>query len=310
MEWKMPERFPNLYLVGAAKAGTTTLHALLSRHPDIYAPQEIKEMGFMAYEGTVPPLEGPKDRDHAQAYAITDRVTYLACYAAGHDRTWLLDASPVYLRNENAPQRISAYASDARVIIMLRNPIECAFSWYAMMRRDGREPSADFLQAFALSASRIAARWEWGWDYQNNNLFAAQIRRYLALIPTDRLLILNYDEWKSDPSDSLKKIASFLSIDPSLFPPKGERKNSAPTRRQLFYTSSFGRAVRPIYSLFVRALPKSLRNQFGSCIFDRPALRMSQKEQHVLQDYYLRDIEELESILGWDLSSWKNSEPL
>lgn len=295
--------FPNLFLVGAAKAGTTALHGHLARHPDIYAPEEIKELNFMAFEGVVPPSEGPGDRKYFRA--VMDRSGYLDLYRPGASRRWLLDASPSYLVHEQAALKINQYSPDSRIIMILRNPAYSAFSMHTMLRRDRREPEADFLRAFRLSEKRIAAGWEWAWNHASNYCFGEQVARYLSIIPRDRLLILRYEDWHRDNQAVLRTVAGLLDIPTGPFSGGQAIENTAPTRRHAFYTSRAGRFLRPMLARITPFIPTAARRQFSRLYFDRAADTISPHERRVVQNHYARDVEKLEQLLGWDLSSWK-----
>ena len=302
----MTDRFPNLYLVGAAKAGTTALYATMARHPDIYAPHTLKEPNFMAMEGKPLRFRGPGDMvKGGQFRSLTTREEYLDLYRPGIRLRWMLDASPLYLRDQYAPERILQYAPDARIMMVIRNPIEAAFSFYVMFRRDGREPFRDFLKAFEDSSRRLAAGWEEGWDIKGFFRYPAQIRRYLDLFEKNRLLILHYDELRADYAGVLNRIAGFLRIDPLLFPTSSGRENSSPTLRNMIHRSAPARFIRPGFGILRKAIPSPLMRFVRKRYLDAPAFRMKKEEFDYLLRYYGAEIDELESLLKWDLSSWK-----
>ena len=297
--------FPNLYLVGSAKAGTSALHAVLSRHPSIFAPEGIKEPNFMAYEGSMPSLNGPEDHLHAAGNSITERDRYLDLYQSAGNKPWRLDASPIYLIHPDAPARIRHYAPASRIMIILRNPADCAFSMYCMMRRMRREPITNFMKAFRESSRRRRAGWEDAWDYADRYHFAPMLRRYMAAFDPKQMLILNYDDWKNDNDATLGVIAGFLGIDPKGYPPARIRVNTAPTRRSLLWSGTLASRIRPLVSKATPLIPSGIRTSFSQSYFDQP-IRLGKKDRAILNDYYRDDLSEVEELLGWDLRKWKN----
>src|SRR5262249_40545535 len=83
----------------------------------------------------------------------------------------------------HAAHNIAQACPQAKIIMILRNPVECVLSMYSMMRRYQREPCEEIADAFRDSPRRMAAGWEWAWDYQNYFLYASQVARYLDLFP-------------------------------------------------------------------------------------------------------------------------------
>jgi hypothetical protein len=302
---EMQGQFPNLYIVGSAKAGTSALHAILSRHPSVFAPTGFKEPNFMAYEGNMPSLNGPEDHLHGAGQSIIDRDRYLELYHPAGNKPWRLDASPIYLIHPDAPGRIKKYAPDSKIIIILRNPTDCAFSMYCMMRRMRREPITNFMKAFRESSRRMEAGWEYAWDYADRYHFAPMIRRYMSAFDKDQMLLLNYDDWKRDNVATLTMIAGFLGIDPKEYPPAKIRVNTAPTRRSLFWSGAFTSKIRPVVSKITPLIPSRLRKSFSQGYYDQP-IRLGKKDRAILNDYYRDDLREVEQLLGWDLRKWMN----
>ncbi len=203
------EIWPNFFIVGAAKAGTTSLYAYLRQHPEIFMPEEVKETHYFAQ---VRP-------SHAQRFAspvfISDRADYLRLFRKARGYPAIGEACPSYLWSEAAPARIHAAAPGARIIITLRDPIERAYSHYLMDYREGMQhlPFFEALQADWQSPEK-------GWAVSNLYVelgcYARQIERYWRFFGEDRVHILFHDDLRrlaAGDRQVLADILRFLEVD-------------------------------------------------------------------------------------------------
>ena len=128
---------PNLFVVGAAKSGTTSLYYLFAAHPEIYVPQSVKETNFMAYEGQTAPLKGPERRGSSfAARSVMDIDQYTSiCIPDGTSEPYAADVSPSYLAVDRGGENIKTNSPNAKIVIVLRNPVEAAYSMFMMKRR-------------------------------------------------------------------------------------------------------------------------------------------------------------------------------
>lgn len=195
--------WPNLFIVGAVKSGTTSLYAYLKQHPDIFFP-EMKEPHFFAKPAP----------SRAQRHLITfigDEAEYLRLYEDGKDRRFRGDASPSYLWSAPAASRIAEVSPDARIIVIVRDPIERAYAQYLM---DYSEGAIDrpFFEALRRDWERPDKGWGVSQLYVELGLYTEQIRRYRALFGSDRVLVLLLEDLKKDVRGVLARIARFLEI--------------------------------------------------------------------------------------------------
>jgi hypothetical protein len=203
------ETWPNFFIVGAAKAGTTSLYAYLRQHPEIFMPEDVKEPHYFAE------VRPSRAQRYASPVYISDRDAYLRLFRAGKHHRAIGEASPSYLWCEDAPARIHAVAPEARIIITLRDPVERAYSHYLMDYREGAQhlPFFDALQADWLSPEK-------GWAVSNLyvelGFYARQIERYLRLFGEDRVHILFHDDLRrlaQGDRQVLADILRFLDVD-------------------------------------------------------------------------------------------------
>ena len=181
------EVWPNFFIVGAPKAGTTSLYEYLKRHPEISMP--AKDTYFFCQGG-----------GHS---AIKDRAEYLALFSGSDGYSAIGEATANYLGDEAAPEAIHRESPDARIIISLRDPIERAFSHYLMFIREGRE-SRSFLKA--VQSSPLAE------EYVEFSLYCEATKRYLDTFGGQNSLILMFEDLVRDPRETTERVVRFLGL--------------------------------------------------------------------------------------------------
>lgn len=200
---------PNFFIVGAAKAGTTAMHRYLDRHPDIYM-SVVKEPSYFAPEmGLTTPW-------------ATDLDRYLELFAPGADRQVRGESTPAYLFCPSSAERIHVFEPDARILILLRNPLAAVRSVYAEARKFGLEPERTFPAALKASdagrpelESRPGGRWL---RYRDVVRYAEQVERFLTVFPREQVHIELYDDLVRDPARVYGNVLQFLALDPFELP--------------------------------------------------------------------------------------------
>ena len=195
-----PLHLPNFFILGAAKSGTTTLHKVLSGHPDIYLSAE-KEPTFFCSPFQV----------------VSSPVDYFKLFDGVRDERWIGEASHGYLSDPETARLLHAFFPEARFILILRNPADRAFSLYHHMRRTGMERCGSFEKALekeTLSHPPAEMRHEnpRNFEYFKSGLYGEQVERYLAYFRREQFLFLTYDAWLNSPNAALLQICEFLQI--------------------------------------------------------------------------------------------------
>src|SRR6266699_355743 len=148
---------PDFLVIGAPKAGTTALHTALARHPGLFM-SPVKEPKFFLSDGPPPAKGGPGDaltyREH-----IWRRPEYEALFDAAPPGTLRGESTPLYLYNRAAVRRIRETLPGARLIVVVRDPVERAHSNWTHLWSAGLEPVGDFVRACGEEERRIAAGW-------------------------------------------------------------------------------------------------------------------------------------------------------
>ena len=210
---------PNFFIVGAPRAGTTSLWQYLRQHPDVFMPPNelTKEPGHFCE--FIPPW----------APYFVHLEEYLKIFAPANGQRAIGEASTGYLWSRQAAGRIRGRYPRARIIVMLRNPAGRAFSHYRLLCELGFERSKTFERALSVEDERFA-RYEQGgplsldpfWYcasfYYRLGLYADQIPRYLALFPRDRIHFVLFEDLNRRPVETTREVFQFLGVDPSFEP--------------------------------------------------------------------------------------------
>jgi hypothetical protein len=201
---------PDFLVIGAPKAGTTALHAALARHPGLYM-SAIKEPKFFLTDGPPPVRGGPGDvltyREH-----VWRRADYEALFDPAPDGTLRGESTPLYLYDRAAMRRIRQALPDARLIVIVRDPVERAHSNWTHLWSAGLEPVGDFVRACGEEERRIAAGWAFFWHYIGLGRYGEQLEHLHTLFPAEQVLVLRYRLLVDEPGQTLDRICGFLGV--------------------------------------------------------------------------------------------------
>lgn len=299
----MSGRLPTFLVIGAAKSGTTALWAILRQHPDVFMP-ELKEPHHYAFPPgrPAPAFAGP---GATITEAVTDPDAYRALFAPAGAARAVGEASALYLYLPDAVDRIAAALPGVRLVAVLRQPADRAFSSFQHLKRQGREPAATFEEGLALEGERIRDGWGFLWRYRDLGHYPAQLRRYRDRFGDSRLLVHLYDDLVRDPLGVARRTYEFLGVDPSHVPDLSARPNVGGVPRAGWRGRLLGRSS-PLRRAAGRALPARLRRRAGA-LADRQSLeraRLDPATRRRLTAEFRPEIEELAGMLGRDLGAW------
>ncbi|MDY7015905.1 MAG: sulfotransferase, partial [Cyanobacteriota bacterium] len=152
---------PNFLIIGAAKGGTTSLYTWLAQHPQIYMTP-VKEPNFFALQGENFNYPSGTVSQRYLDECVTNFEAYLEQFKAVNCEIAIGEASPFYLYHPQAASRIQQTIPDVKLIAILRDPVERAYSNFLHHIREGFETVEDFSQALQAEESRMRDRWWWG----------------------------------------------------------------------------------------------------------------------------------------------------
>src|SRR5580765_6750046 len=299
---------PDFFVVGVPKGGTTALHALLAQHPGLYlAP--VKEPKFYLCDGRPPPRmgqRGPGDAHSAQE-RIWQRDRYEALFDAAPPGTLRGESTPFYLWDKDAHRRLAETVPRARLIAVVRDPIDRAYSNWTHLRSDGLEPEVDFLAACRREPSRIAAGWAPFWRYLELGRYGEQLTHLYRYFPREQVHVLRYRQLVDEPVATLKGITEFLDVDPVLetIPPSNvshwapDTPANSALRRAVHLGAALGAYAPPrVWRQAQRPLMAALHRGGAA----RPRLAPEVRRQLVGE--FAQDVAVLEELLGESFQDW------
>lgn len=296
-------KMPNFLIIGASKAGTTSLYSYLRQHPEIYM-SPIKEPRFFAFENDKLAFNGPHDK-RFKSEIITNIEDYRALFKAVNYEKAIGEVSPVYLYSAKAPHRIKHYIPGSKIIAVLRNPAERAYSSFLAEVRDGREPLNDFYKAIEDEDTRIRNNWSYVWHYTTRGFYHAQLTHYFNIFDRDQIRVYLYEEWKADNSSILRSIFRFLHVDETFKPDISINYNASLVPRVKFIDKIIENASRPT-SILKKILPSRLYRETIDNIrgknLAKPKLSSDIRKKLIL--VYREDILKLQDLIERDLSAW------
>jgi hypothetical protein len=201
---------PDFLIAGVPKAGTTALHAALTGHPELFLPS-VKEPKFFLSDGPPPAVGGPGDVQTYQEH-VWRRDDYEALFDPAPPGTLRGEATPFYLYDLKSHDRIQALAPDAKLIILLRDPVDRAHSNWTHLWVAGLESEADFLAACRAEEARKAAGWADFWHYIGLGLYGAQLEHLFQRFRREQVLLLRYRDLKDSPAATLDRVCEFLGV--------------------------------------------------------------------------------------------------
>jgi len=196
---------PNFFVVGAMKAGTTSLFQYMGQHPDVFVPS-VKEPHFFSSRSSTD-FKGPDPRGHRMT-----REAYLALFAEARHEKARGEATPVYLCDPEGLERIRDEIPQARLIVALRQPVDRAYSAWLMKRRQGWE-RLGFLEALAEEPRRISEGWRPAWHYARLGRYREQIEQCRRCFPSSQIKVVLFDDLVRDPRTVVSELFRFLGVD-------------------------------------------------------------------------------------------------
>jgi len=282
--------FPDFLIIGAPKCGTTFLHSLLNQHPQVFMPM-LKEPHYFSWIGDARPRwAATKDLD---AYKELFEHSLQGRVLTGEASTW-------YLYSPRAAAEIQRQVPNVRLIAILRDPVQRAYSSYQFRRSMGYE-SLSFIEAISKEPSRISEGAEWDFHYLNAGKYANQLERYLQFFPRTQLLVLRFEDLTTNPNHSFHQCCKFLGMATKRLDRKQMTPQNVTERRAAFQMPLFRRLTSKLTPSAVKTIIRNLPTIRKS----RHPPKLARSIEREIRKGFIGEIERLEHILGTDLSEWK-----
>jgi hypothetical protein len=310
---------PNFFIVGAPKAGTTSLDSYLDQHPQIYM-SPIKEPSHFASE-LRPENFHPRFRPQIQSEMeslrqylagpmtekrfggpVVDWENYRRLFQNAREGQAIGEASASYLWSATAAGNISTRIPRAKIVMILRDPAERAYSQY-LQAVSGGLVHRSFGEQVRLSLKDKNEPFDVLNPLLEFGLYYDQVKRYLQVFPAGNVKIYLYEDYKRNPKETLADLFRFLSVDPG-FHPDMTRRMMEPHVPQFVKAAYFLKRYG-LWQRVKRWSPRFLERPLRAAAFRKRAnLALSPEDRQTLQAYYRDDILRLADLLNRDLGAW------
>ena len=295
---------PNFLIIGAAKAGTTSLYEYLKMHPEVYMSPRKETRFFAVYEEKLD-FQGPEDL--TRYYFVKDLASYQALFDGVTDEKAIGEASPWYLYLPKAAQRIKQHIPQAKLIAILREPVSRAYSHFYHSIRENIETVTDFTLAMAAETERIQSNWSQHWHYKQRGFYYAQLKHYYDLFEPEQIKVCLYDDLVTNPIALMQDIYAFLGVDDTFIPNTTKKHNvtAIPKSQTL---AKFLKRSHPLKSFFGSLIPsQNIRQQISHNLYKinrrpKPSLQLEVRKKFI--EEYREDILKLQELIDRDLSQW------
>ena len=284
----------DFFIVGAPKAGTTSLYYYLKEHPEIEMSRE-KEPNYFS----------DKFIQNQGMYYGSQRIKseekYHSLFNKQDKEVIFGEASVSYLFFDHVAKNIKQYNAEAKIIIMLRNPIDRAFSHYLMDYRLGL--INDSFESVINKKSKNTNASLFYQQYIEVSKYSVQVKRYLEEFDSDNILFIDYDDFKKDTKGIVRKVYSFLGVN--------TEKKSDVYKKHNRSDMPINNCIRFIYS-------SALIRRISSFLFARRIIEMtkqllfkqenkpklSKKTKIQLNEFFREDLLRLTDMIHKDFSKW------
>jgi hypothetical protein len=302
---------PNFFIVGAARSGTSSLDRYLSQHPEIYLSPK-KETHFFARDYLPPRFTGPGDERLNQGL-IRNEDQYAQLFSGVAGEKAVGESSAFYLCFPQAAERIAQAIPDAKILMILREPVDRTYSAYMFLARDSRE-TLGFEEGLSQEEERKRQGFEPMWWYKELSQYSGQVKHYLEVFGRERVKVLLYDELFANPGLALRGIFAFLGVKEDVAIDTAVRYNvSGALRSRKLYTplDHFIFHPSPLEKCIKSLVPLHLRKRWASRaigMLTRP-MPLDPRIYAQLKQDFAEEVDKLEELLHRDLRSWRSQQP-
>ena len=314
----MKQSLPTFLIVGAVKAGTTSLHEYLQMHPEVYM-SPVKETnhfsdGDMLFEhfnvdykqdvnvNLEKYLEGPLDKKIHIAHVRTFQQ-YVQLYRNVTNQKAIGEVSNSYLYLPNTATTIKQVLPDVKIVMILRNPVERLYSQYLMNLKLGKIIERDLLKEIASDQAKPIKGWGVSHLYLEVGNYYEQVKRYYDNFPAQNIKVILFDDFKKDAAGTMRDLFHFLGVDENFALDMSQRYNEAGMPR--FGKLNYWLTQIGVYGLVKKIFSPELKEKIKSIIYTKDNIpKITPQEKTHLQNYYRNDIEALAKLLNRDLSAW------
>ncbi len=284
---------PNFFIVGAPKAGTTSLYFYLKEHPEVFMCP-VKEPEFFSYE------EIEAQNLYYKKKRVKNVQEYVRLFRDVKNEKAIGEASVSYLFYPEVPSKIKKLIPYAKIVIILRNPVERAYSHYLMDYKMGYIEIPFEQAVFKKTNSKWADLYYQ--QYVELGFYYKQVKRYLDVFGQKQVLILFNEDLKNNPEKVMRTLYDFLQVRDDFYPDGLKLYNT-------FEVPKDG-IIKKLYSFYFlrnsirKIVPRNYLEKMKKLFFDKEKPELSEEVGEYLKKIYKEDIKRLETLLNKDLSGW------
>ncbi|MCZ4407828.1 sulfotransferase [Cryomorphaceae bacterium 1068] len=310
------KQLPNFFVVGVVKGGTTSLYHYLAQHPDVYLPpiketnhfasSDISEKDFLKGYAQDVNLDldryikgGMKETIHIAH--VNEDHHYNALFSKVEQENAIGEISNSYMICPNAAKAIYDFNPEAKILVILRNPIRRAWSQFLMNLREAKSDADNFIQELENDHAQNPKGWGVNHQYLELGKYSDQLKRYFDLFGKDQVLPIFFEDYKKSPDDVLASICTFLEIDASFEFDFSEKSNASALPRNAglnrFLVNS------GIMTTAKKLTPKPLRQKLAGALYsDKNMPKLQEADAKWLRDYYQNEVGQLSELLEIDIT--------
>jgi len=288
----LKEVWPNFFIVGTGKAGTTSLYEYLSKVPEIYMSPK-KEPRYFSVSIEDPPI-----------IPVREKQEYLDLFHNVVEEKIIGEASPSYICDPEAPKLIHKVSPKARILISLRDPVQRAYSAYFQQKRMGRTNSESFHQVLEKFMNNKKVRPLINRIF-SNGLYYENIKRYLDIFGKDQVKIIFFEDLEKNTLTTMNEIVKYLGLNFVFENSDFEVHNPYVKSKNELITNTL-RDHQGFTKILRKFIPSSTREKINKAMVvheEKP--KMDEKDRKTLIKFYTEDVIKVKKLLGKDLP-WKN----
>lgn len=296
-------RLPDFLVIGTAKAGTTSLYYYLMQHPRVFMPSN-KEPMFFAFDGKNLDdyhFGGSADKPRI----VTNLTDYVQLFQNAPATSMAGEASTLYLYDKDAPARIATRIPKVKLIAILRNPVDRAYSQFQHYRQVKREPLSRFVETINVEQKRMAENWYPSYFYADMGFYGRQLRNYFQYFPRDQFKIFLYEDL-ADTASVTGEIFDFIGVERNVDLDTSGRYNVSGETRfpALFKLVRKSTRIKPFLKRLIDQKNWQKMKQTWDRFIQKKYAPMLEEDREKMKSIFHDDILDLQDLIDRDLSSW------
>jgi len=294
---------PNFFIVGAPKCGTTSLYQWLRQHPDVFMPEK-KEPKWFCHDLR----EASKENGSEHLFPVWNEDEYRDLFADTQDEKAVGEASTYYLYSQTAPEAIKAFNPKAKIIIMLRDPVEQIISSYNFSVQKGHETAGSLQDALELETKRKesppAGKMPKSYLYSEKAQFTNHIKRWQKYFDDSQIKIILLDDMKDRPEEIYQDTLNFLGVEETDFTPEFSQENTGGSPRFRWLNKAIkhpSSPIRKVAELIPKSLAKQIRDTLNAVLLTKNKQGVSESTRKKLKKTFQPEVTKLSKLLDRDL---------